>query len=341
MKKIFPIYFPTTVYLVDDDLIYLKSILSSLNKENAVYKLFTNPHEVLKNLEHQSISKLMGGTKIISYPEEGRVNHRTIDINISIIHEQIYEKSRFNKVSVLVVDQEMPGMQGLELCEKLFGSGIKIIMLTGEASNEFAVSAFNKGIIHKFINKNDPQLQKLLNQAIFEMQEKYFEDSSSIILDSLTKNTKHHPVTCIDDPQFIEYFHSLCKEKNLMEYYLCSGDGSFLFLDFKGNPTLLAVKDETEMQSTLYISDLSKQSDRPSKNTLEGLKARKKILYLHSENDYSLTPFEWEKKGYFHSSQVIEGVKDTFYISYLEDLKNYEINKQDIFSFYDFVEKRE
>src|SRR6185312_11124527 len=138
----------------------------------------------------------------------------------SLIHKLVYNNKRFNKVSVLVIDQEMPGMKGLDLCSRLFGSGIKIIMLTGEASNELAINAFNNKLIDKFISKKDPNFSDLLNQAISEMQDKYFEESTSIITDSLTKNTKHYPTTCLNDPVFIDFYCSLSRKNKLKEHYL-------------------------------------------------------------------------------------------------------------------------
>ena len=47
----------------------------------------------------------------------------------------------------------MPEMNGLEICKILKGYPFKFILITGEATSEKAIEAFNSGLIHQFIPK--------------------------------------------------------------------------------------------------------------------------------------------------------------------------------------------
>ena len=84
------------------------------------------------------------------------------------LHEEIYNKDRFNDVSVIIVDYYMDEMNGIEVCETLSKHPAKKILLTGGADKEnIAIDAFNKGIIHRFINKTDPDFPSQIRQAIY------------------------------------------------------------------------------------------------------------------------------------------------------------------------------
>lgn len=73
-------------------------------------------------------------------------------------------------VAVVVTDQRMPKMQGIELLEKIKGlspATIKIL-LTGYADLQTAIRAINSGEVYRFIQKpwNDDDLAKLVKQAL-------------------------------------------------------------------------------------------------------------------------------------------------------------------------------
>jgi response regulator RpfG family c-di-GMP phosphodiesterase len=84
---------------------------------------------------------------------------------------------KFGPYSVIVSDMGMPGMDGLELLEKVrvqFPDVIRV-MLTGNADQQTAVDAVNRGQIFRFINKpcSAEDLVPVINSAIeaFKLQE--------------------------------------------------------------------------------------------------------------------------------------------------------------------------
>ena len=145
-------YHPTTVILIDDEHRYLLGVKSKLNKKKAAYQLYTDPKKALHFLTQEYQPDLFTSRSVL-HPEEEKSDHRSIEVDVRPIRDELYNPKRFDQVSVIIVDQEMPGLKGLELCRELKNSPIKKLMLTGEVRDEQAVQAFNDGIIDKFVNK--------------------------------------------------------------------------------------------------------------------------------------------------------------------------------------------
>lgn len=324
-------YYQTTVVLIDDDQRFLESVGFKLGRTTA-YKSFLYPLEALKFLKEEYQPRFFI-QRCLLRPEEQQKDHRNIEIDVRAIHQEIYNPNRFGEISVLVIDYAMPGMNGLELCQQLKGSHFKIVLLTGEADEKIATELFNKGFINRYIRKDSPNFMQMLNTAITELQQEYFLDLSAIVINSLTKNPDYPP-SCLDDPVFIKFFYKLCEQYKFAEYYLMDANGSYMFLDFEGNPSWLVVKDEDEMQAYVKIAEFA--DTEVSLSILEPLKNREKIIYLHDENEFKKEPAEW--LTYLHPANKLEG-KLTYYYSYIDNPKAYDIQADKVLSYKAFLDK--
>ncbi len=80
-----------------------------------------------------------------------------------------------NDVDILLSDNQMPGMTGLELLETVKTLYPKIIclMMTGYADLQTAVEAINRGHVYKFIVKpwDNDKLAGLIQEAVVRVQE--------------------------------------------------------------------------------------------------------------------------------------------------------------------------
>jgi DNA-binding NarL/FixJ family response regulator len=101
---------------------------------------------------------------------------------IKTLHREIYNSQRFHEISVLVVDFDMPGMTGLELCEELADKPFKKLLLTGKADEKTVIQAFNEGKIQKYIHKDSQNFAEEMNRAVRELQRNYFEDLSAVVI---------------------------------------------------------------------------------------------------------------------------------------------------------------
>jgi CheY-like chemotaxis protein len=318
--------------MIDDNRKFLNNIKLDLDPKRAIFQFYDNPVKALQFLTEKYTPDPFIN-RCIQHPEERHRDHRNIDVDIRAIHKELYNPMRFNEISVIVVDYAMPGLNGLEFCERLKSRQFKMILLTGEADEKLANDAFNRGIIHRFIRKDTLNFVEVLKSAINELQLMYFQDLSEIIINSLTKNPDY-PYCCLDDQVFINFFEMLCNKNQFTEYYLMDATGSYLFLDFEGKPTWLAVKDENWMESDAFTAEMSDTEISPE--ILEPLRKREKLLYLHSDDDFDKQPQDW--LPYLHPAQKLIG-RSIYYYAYINDPKVYDIHSDRILSYKEYLAK--
>lgn len=297
-------YYPTTVAIVDDDKRMLEALALQL-ANTAPCLTFQAPQQALLFFK-QNYHAAPFTQRVLLQPEEDKAEHRLIDIDLRAIHKQAYNPNRFAEVSVLIVDYDMPEINGFELCQRLKQHPFKKIMLTGEATYDLAVNLFNAGIIDKFIVKNNPRLLATLLDAIHELQQQYFHDLSTLILASLTHHP-HHPAACLDDPAFITLFYHTKQQLNAVEYYLMDGFGSYLFLNAKAQASCLVIKNTEDMHAWYETARYAQAPEAITKP----MQHREKILYLHFDEDYQLNPRKW--LPYLHSAHQLHGRENYFY----------------------------
>ena len=150
-------YYPTTVMLLDDSEDFLTNFSLQLQNKLAV-KLYSKPQTALAYLKGVDYSSHLN-TRVFSTPQENHgmnpiVNH-SVNLNLSTIKEEIYNPKRFDEIAVIIIDYDMPAMNGLDFCRKLGRSPIKKILLTGKGDEKIAVQAFNEGLIDHFIQKGN------------------------------------------------------------------------------------------------------------------------------------------------------------------------------------------
>jgi CheY-like chemotaxis protein len=316
MNSISVCSFPTTVLFIDDNKEFLNALFLDLKDENITYKAFTTPYNGLEYLNKECPPQPFL-KKLISYTDEQEWEHRTLDLNIHDIYQEIYNPTRFKQVSTIVVDYDMPGMNGLEFCQKITIPHIRKIMLTGAADEHLAIEAFNKGLIHKFINKNSADLGRQLNKALRESTQTYFQEISQLFIHTLNVNWG----TALTDPAFIELFPSLLENYNIIEYYLFQSNGSFLLIDREGKDYGFFIKEERELLAILESSEIETAPLQIS----QSLNSFQSMLCYHSQGDCSLP--EGKKWGpYIYPTQKLEG-RDVHYYALIPQILDLQREK--------------
>ena len=185
-------YYPTTVVFIDDNRSFLDNVLLGLNPNISACS-FTDPTEAIKYLQGHMLASFsekylrsLRNDESLDEFDSNSVEHEYVDVDVFSIHKEIYNPNRFTTATVAVVDYTMPEMNGLELCKSLKGSPLKFILITGDATIEKAVEAFNEGLIHHFIPKNSCDFINKLQTIIRGLQKQQFEELSDIIIKSLS-----------------------------------------------------------------------------------------------------------------------------------------------------------
>lgn len=244
-KSIPPYRFPSTVLVIDDDASFLTNLSLELD-EGLAYRLFDTPRAALEHLQGCE-------TRVRPY-QRCFFQHREavgwpmrdhyLRVDIAALEEEVTDPKRFSEVSVVVVDYAMPGMDGLEFCQRISNPYIKKILFTGVGDEKVAVEGFNKGLIDRFIRKSWQNVADELNQSIKELQLQYFQDASRLLQQSIDGNE----AAFLKDPVFIYHFERLCEEYRLVEQYYVAEPSGFLLIRNDGRAYRLVVLTEEDLR---------------------------------------------------------------------------------------------
>jgi CheY-like chemotaxis protein len=241
-----PFFFPTTVAFVDDSASFLSNLSLQLDSRLA-FRLFNSPFSALAALNESPHMPSMSEQffSLFAQQEELSYSHHVIQVSLDKIHREIHNERRFERISVVVVDYDMPEVNGLEFCRQVENRAIKKILLTGKADERVAVKAFNEGLIDRFIRKHDAQVMSELSRAIEELQGGYFQNVELSLSDSLAVGSRFF----LHDPALAGKFDAVRQELGIVEHYLsCAPDG-MLMLDMAGTAYLLIVQTEETLRA--------------------------------------------------------------------------------------------
>lgn len=329
-------YYPTTVVFVDDSSSFLDNVILDLDEKISA-RSFSDPVESIGYLKNNALPmfsneylKPFNDLENIDWSSGSNVEHSYVDVDLFSIHKKVFDPKRFEHVTVVVVDYTMPGMSGLDLCRELKDYPFKFVMITGEATLDTAVQAFNEGLIDKFILKSDQDFTGKLNSAISELQKMKFEELSDTIIKNLIINNG----SSLGDPIVSEFIKKFFEENSIVEYYLVSESGSFLTVDIKGKVGWLDIKSEEEMTEHTSIAT----DNYASKEVVDKLSSREYLLSLHTEDAHvSVGVEDWG--SHLYPATKIKGDNGDYYYAYTENVKVESISANNIVSYEDFLLK--
>lgn len=298
-------YYPTTIVAIDDNVDFLATMDHYLGFPN--FQCYTSPEEAFKFITREETvkrlqEKLHKTTFEFSENTNSLPEEYAVVVNVKNLHEEIYSYNRFHDVSVLIIDYYMEGVNGIDVCKKLANHPAKKILLTGGLDTEkIAIEAFNNGIIHRFINKADFNFPNQLRQAIAVLQEAFFQDLTSKLID--------HIPTCkiLQNPAYINFTTMLRNKVHAVEYYLLDTAGSMLYLDESGNPTWLIIKKDQDIENYAQIA-FDAESPEP---IIQALKNRQKLPFFFTKSDYEKPTTHWN--DYLYEANKFPGIPDCYY----------------------------
>jgi CheY-like chemotaxis protein len=153
---------PGTIVFVDDDPDYLEMLALVLPRHWHV-KLFLRPAECVHYLQQEPPfweADAWNQQQLIERWREGK------PLIQQILGYWSKYTERYSLTRVCVVDFSMPGKDGLEMLTELQDWPGSRILLTGQADEQVAVRAFNRGLIDQFIPKQEPDISRRLIDAV-------------------------------------------------------------------------------------------------------------------------------------------------------------------------------
>jgi CheY-like chemotaxis protein len=242
-------YYPTNVVLIDDNEVFLSSLTQvlELKAPHLNYNFYSDPIEAL-NKVNSNYRYLM--EKQSSSLDAYQMNAGQFIFDVLNKGNQLRTKDkRPEEISVLVVDLDMPGLDGIELCKKVHSPNIKKILLTGVKDMDRVITAFNESDIHFYINKGDNEIENTLQRAITKLQYEYFLDvTSKIKSEAISGST-----SLFTDPAFANYFISLKHSLNVKEFFFEPYPARYNLELFNGSRSLLLVYTEDEIEEHIQV----------------------------------------------------------------------------------------
>lgn len=306
--------FPSRIVMIDDNRRFLQSLAFNVDDLFSC-SLFVKPFQALQFLREEYQSQL-DTQQWLDFSTALPKHSLMLKISPRKILQQIHNASRFDEISVVVVDYAMPNINGLEVCQLLADLPIKKVLLTGKADHAIAVQAFNEGLIDHFIRKDDLHFRENFCEAIKRLQHAYFVDNSATLLNNIASRKP----TCLLTENYQRALQNFFEQHQLREYYLIDTLGSILGLNENGLPYWFIVRSEQDMQNMSEYAE--KQT--ASANIISELTERDSLPFFGLAKSFNETDVtEWEMNLY--PCQRFSTEHGDFYYSSIEMMLQEEL----------------
>ncbi len=224
-------FFPTRIMCIGNEPNHVESLVA----DDASLVCFDNPEKALSYLKEQEKSKILFERIFHQYGE-------AVDCNsVFYLYEEIYNPDRFQTISCVLIDEQVQGIKGLEICRQITDPHIQKIFLTSSLEAETVINAFNQGWIDYYLPKIQPDFHDHLQNLVKRANNKYFERLTTQHMTSLLKQWGSEPddISPLTEPCFKSYLTFLLESPNIQEYYPLDLMGSFLLINTQGQASAL------------------------------------------------------------------------------------------------------
>jgi CheY-like chemotaxis protein len=271
-----PFYHPTSVLVLDDDPLFLESLDFQFGDE-LTCQTFTRPDAALEHLrsqeaQHPNFARYFSACSEVDRSGARPHGDQLLRLQVSELRSMLDDQNRHQRVSVAVVDYDMPKMTGVQFCRAIRDLPVKTILLTGKAGLETAINAFNERAIDCFLQKQDPNVSIALRSEIKRLQGDYFNRISCGVQAALSLQAN----SFIADPNFVDVFQEIARNNHITEYCICASPPGVMMVDADGNELFLLVADQESAAAQLRAAE---KQNAPSE-LAEMLRSRKALAWF-------------------------------------------------------------
>lgn len=298
-KSLKPFAYPTTVAFVDDSAAFLSNLSLQLDPQLA-FRMFNSPGHALRFLNSRPAQDQTAEPIFSPYLDRTEENdaHQVIAMRVDAIRSLVHQPARFESVSVVVVDYDMPELNGMEFCRRLTDASVKKIVLTGKADEHVAVRSFNEGLIDRFIRKHEADAVDMLNHAIRDMQDAYFDHAVASVRDALSVSE----YAFLKDCSLAAHVQGIFEKLGIVEHYLSYQPHGILMFDGAGTAYLLVIHTDETLRG---VREIAVEQGAPA-SFLAELDSHRSVPYFwRTEGYYPAQCVEWQP--YMHPASVFHG----------------------------------
>jgi CheY-like chemotaxis protein len=238
MKNLLPCKYPTTTLILDDNQSFLESVDMALSTKDRRLHFTTKPYEAI-----ESITKSSNNAHFNFLRDNGDGD---LELDYSKIQDIAKDPFRAHEISVLIVDYHMPEINGIDFCKRIKDSICQKILFTAHSNQDIAVNAVNNGLIQQYIQKHDPNVDKLLIEAIEYAEIQYATNKFNSVITS-TKNSNGLFI----NPNLQAALLDFIQTEEIVEHYLLDQNGSLLCIDRTGQISKILVKHREDIRIPL------------------------------------------------------------------------------------------
>ena len=153
---------PGTLVFLDDDPDYLEMLALALPRQWHV-RLFAQPQECVDKLRDEPPFWEADAWHQQQMVDQWRAGKPLVP---QVLEYWDRSTERYALSRICVVDYSMPGKDGLQVLSELRDWQGARVLLTGQADEQVAVNAFNRGLIEQFIPKQMPDMSRHLVDVV-------------------------------------------------------------------------------------------------------------------------------------------------------------------------------
>jgi CheY-like chemotaxis protein len=266
----FPLYRrPGGILFLDDDPAYLE-MLGDVMPDGWHVRLYMQPADCIAALQSEAQR-----WEADAWKQQEMINrwHEGLPLIPQLLH---YWKedgtNRFDLTQVCVVDYSMPSMSGLRMLSEVKAWTGSRILLTGRADELLGVSAFNRGLIEKFIPKQSPELRKRLTEAIGVLQAEPNARHQNMWQSTLSRD--QHAL--LELPEVEKDLQALTLKHGWVEYILIGAPFGMLALDSQGSAVWIQLEPAEKLSE---LADMA-ESQGCTSSEVEEIRAGRKLIDL-------------------------------------------------------------
>ena len=180
--------------------------------------------------------------------------------------------ARFELTQVCVVDYAMPAMSGLQVVGELQAWPGARVLLTGRVEQQLAISAFNRGLIERFVPKQSSELRLRLTEAITALLPRPLERYQQLW--RATMSREQH--AWLGDATLSAQLQKLAEQESWIEHVVIGAPFGVLALDSQGRASWLQLESAANLPE---LADMA-QSEGWDEQAVQDIRAGRALVDL-------------------------------------------------------------
>jgi CheY-like chemotaxis protein len=281
----FPLYHrPNALVFLDDDSSYLDMLAIVMPRDWSV-RLFTHIDDCL---QHFASENTLWESDVWLHQQMADATRTGALVIPEILEYWKSNQHRYALTQTCVVDFAMPAMTGLEFLKKVPVFPSNRVLLTGKADELIAVSAFNDGLIDRFIPKQHHDIGRHLTGVLTEQHQKPMEFHEGIWRSALKKEQ----YAVLQETTVQLDLHKLVRERQWVEYVVLPAPFGILALNQHGRAHWLQLELRSELATAADLAQSTGQTSAVVQSVREGRQFinTELLMALGSDQETRLSP---------------------------------------------------